>query len=131
MDKLQVFQRIKMGLFAPSEPIPNAKTTSHDWQPYLDCMEVAIKHDEMCAGWWESEFEKPFCDNDQDGRSQPDPLEVIVESHITDAGTCSTPGTLQETCSRTIRKQDGIYDRTQTDHCRSPKLETSSKQSLL
>ena len=49
-------------LFTPRQPIPDVQTTSQEWKPDPD---VIVKHDDLDAGAWESEYETPIFNNGQ------------------------------------------------------------------
>ena len=59
MNKTQVLHRTRLRLFTPRQPIPDC---SHEWKPDP---KVILKHDDMYARAWESEFETSIFENDQ------------------------------------------------------------------
>ena len=65
-DKTQVLHRMGFQLFTPRQPIPDVQTTSQEWKPDP---EVIIKHDDLYARAWESEYITPIFDN---GQHEPD-----------------------------------------------------------
>ena len=65
-NKTQVLHYMRLRLFAPRQPIPDIQTTSQEGK--LD-PEVIIKHDDLYARAWESDYETPIFDN---GQHEPD-----------------------------------------------------------
>ena len=61
-NKTQGLHRMKLRLFTPRQPIPDVQTTSQERRPDP---EVIIKHDDLYARAWESEYETPIFDNGQ------------------------------------------------------------------
>ena len=61
-NKTQVLHRMRLRLFTPRQPIPDVQTTSKEWKPDP---EATIKHDDLYARAWESEYETPIFDNGQ------------------------------------------------------------------
>ena len=59
-NETQVLHRMRLRLFIPRQPIPGVQTTLQEWK--LD-PEVIIKHDDLYAKAWESEYETPFFDS--------------------------------------------------------------------
>ena len=52
---------MRIRLFTPRQPLPDVQTTSHEQKPDP---EVVIKHDNLYARAWESDYETPIFDND-------------------------------------------------------------------
>ena len=92
-NKTQVLHRKRLRLFTPRQPIPDIQPTSQKWKPDP---EVIIKHDDLCARAWESEYETLVFDN---GQREPDSgysPEITVRYGLQDDGTCTIPGTIRE-----------------------------------
>ena len=51
-NKTEDFNRMKLRLFTPKQPIPDVQTTSQKWKPDP---EVIIKHNDLYARAWESQ----------------------------------------------------------------------------
>ena len=51
-----MLHRIRMRQFTPRHPLPDIRITPQEWKPDP---EVSLKHDDLYAGAWECEYEKP------------------------------------------------------------------------
>ena len=92
-NKTQVLRRMRLRLSTPRQPIPDVQTTSHEWKPDP---EVIIKHDDLYARVWESEYETPIFDNDQHEPDRDNSPEVTVRHDLPNDETCTIRGTIQE-----------------------------------
>ena len=61
-NKTQVLHRIRLRSFTPRQPIPDVQTTAQEWKRDP---KVIIKHDDLYARAWESQYGAPTFDNDQ------------------------------------------------------------------
>ena len=75
--KTQILHRMRLRQFTPRQPIPDTTVTPREWQPDP---EVISKHDDLYAGAWECEYDKPIFDSDRDNLVSPNPPEVTVRS---------------------------------------------------
>jgi len=124
-NKTQVLHRMRLRSFTPRQPIPDVQTTQQEWKPDP---EVTIKHDDLYARAWESDYETPFCDNSQHEPDCNNLPEIPVTHDLPHAETCTTPGTIQEDSPEILPYTDEIGDGTDTDHYMEPDAETSSEQ---
>ena len=76
-DKTQILHRMRLGTFTPREPISSVQNTSQERKPDAA---VLIKYDDFYGRAWESNSDKPFCDNDQDESSLPNTRGVTLDS---------------------------------------------------
>ena len=116
---------MRLRLFTPRQPIPDVQTTSHEWKPDT---EVIIKHDDLYARAWESEYETPFFDNDQHEPDSGNSPEVTVRHDLPNDETCTIPGTIQEDSPEILPHTDEVGYRTDADHYMEPDAETNSEQ---
>ena len=124
-NKTQVLHRMTLSLFTPRQPIPAVPTTSQEWK--LD-LEVIIKHDDLYARAWESEYETPIFDNGQDEPDSDNSPEMAVRHDLPNDETWTIPGTIEEDSSEILPHRDEIGDGTVTDQHMEPDAETSSEQ---
>ena len=111
---------MRLRLFTPRQPIPDVQTTSHEWKPDP---EVIIKHDDLYARAWESEYETPIFDNGQHEPDRDNSPEVTVRHDLPNDETCTIPGTIQEHSPEIIPHTNEIGDGTDTDHYKEPDAE--------
>ena len=111
---------MSLQLFTPKQPIPDVQTTSHEWK--LD-PEVIIKHDDLHARAWESEYETPVFDNGQHEPDSDNSHEVTVRHDLPHDETCTIPGTIQEDSPEILRHTDEIGDGTDTEYYMEPEAE--------
>ena len=112
---------MRLRLFTPRQPIPDVQTTSHEWKPHS---EVIIKHDDLYARAWESEYETPIFDNGQhESDRNNSPEEVRVRHDVPNDETCIIPGTIEEDSPEILHQADEIVDGTDTDHYMEPDAE--------
>ena len=69
------------------------QATAQEWKPGL---EVIIKHYDLYASAWESEYESSFFDNDQHEPDSSNSPEVTVTHYLPNDETCTIPVTTQE-----------------------------------
>ena len=74
-NKTQVLHRIKLQSYTPRQPFADLHTTSQEWKPDT---EVISKSDDLYAGAWEYEKEKPIFDNNQNKHDIPSSPEMTV-----------------------------------------------------
>ena len=92
-NKTQVLHRMRLRLFTPRQPIPDIQTTSQEWK---SDPEVIIKHDDLYARAWESEFETPIFYNGQNETDSVNSPKITVRNDLPYEETCTIPGTIQE-----------------------------------
>ena len=112
-------------LFTPRQPIPDVQPTSQKW--ILD-PEVIVKHDDLYARAWESEYEVPIFDN---GRNEPNnynSTEITVRHDLANDEKCNIPGNIREHSSEIFLEAYEVGDGTDTDHYVEPDAETYSEQ---
>ena len=124
-NKTQILHRMRIRQFTPRQPIPDTPITPCEWQPDP---EVINKHDDLYAGAWECEYDKPIFDSDRDNLVPPNSPEVTVRSKQAANETRSSPGTTQEDSSETFPHTDEIGDGTDTDHYMRPDADTTVEQ---
>ena len=83
-NKTQVLHRMTLRPFTSDEHLFDIRVMSQEWKPDH---EVTIKHDDLYARAWQSDFGKPFFDYDQDERRPPNPREMTVEHDRTNSET--------------------------------------------
>ena len=123
-NKTQVLDCMRLRLFTPKPPIPDVQTISHEWKPDP---EVIIKHDDLYARAWESEYETPIFDNGQHEPDSDNTPEVTVRHDILNDETCTIPGTIQEDSPEILPHTDEIGDGTDTDHYMEPDAEVDAE----
>ena len=106
--------------FTPRQPIPHVQTTAQEWK--LD-PEVIIRHDDLYARAWESEYETSIFDNDQHEPDSGNSPEVAVRHDLPNDETCSIPGTIQEDSPEILPHTDETGDGTYTEHYMEPDAE--------
>ena len=124
-NKTQVLHRMRLRLFTPRQPLADIQTTSQEWKPDT---EVTIKHDDLYAGAWESEYETPIFDNDQHEPSNANSREITVRHDLSNDETCTIPGTIQEDSPEVFPHTDEGSDGTDTDQYMEPDAEANSEQ---
>ena len=87
-NKTQVLHRMRLRLLTPRQPMPDGQTTSHEWKPDP---EVFIKHDDLYARAWESEYETLFFDQGQHGPHSDNSAEITVRYDLPLDKTCTIP----------------------------------------
>ena len=90
--------------------------------------EVIIKHDELYARAWESDFGKHCFDKCYNELSPPKQGEVTMEPDQTNAGTCSTLGPSRESSPEIFPPTDDLCDGSDTYPTTKPKAELNSEQ---
>ena len=113
---------MRLRLFTPRQPIPDVQTISQEWKPDP---EAIIKHDDVYAGAWESEYETPIFDNGQLEPDNDNSLEISVRHDLPNEKTCTIPGTIQEDSPEILPHTDEIGDETDTDHYMEPDAEVN------
>ena len=121
-NKTQVLHCKKLRLFTPRQPIPDLETRSHEWKPDP---EVIIKHDDLYARAWESEYETPTFDNGQHEPEKDNSLEISVRHYLPNDETCTIPGIIQEDSLEILPHTDETGDGTDTDHYMEPDAEVN------
>ena len=116
---------MRLRLITPRQPIPDVQTTSHEWKPDP---EVIIKHDDLYARAWESEYETLIFDNNQHDPDNGNSPEVTVRHDSPNDELCTIPGTIQEDSPEILPHTDELGDGTDTDHCMQPDADTSVEQ---
>ena len=102
--KTQVHHRKGLRSFTPTEPIPETKTTTGEWKLVP---EVAIKHGDLYARAWESEYVRVLFDSNQ---VEPDLLishGTTLQSDLIDDETCANPSITPEGCRLNFLKETG------------------------
>ena len=123
-NKTQSLHRMRLRLFTPRQPIPDVQTTLHEWKPDP---EVSIKHDDLYARAWESEYGTPIFDNNQHEPDNGNSPEVTVRHDPPNDETCTITGTIQEDSPEMLPHTDEIGDGTDTDHYMQPDSDNSVK----
>ena len=121
-NKNQVLHRLRLRLFRPRQPIPDVPTTSQEWKPEL---EVIVKHDDLYARAWESEYETPIFDNGQHEPDIDNSLEISVRHDLPNDETRTIPGIIPENSPQVVPHTDEIGDETDTDHYTEPDAEAN------
>ena len=111
--KTQVLHRMRLPSFTPRQPVVDVQATAQEWKPDP---EVIIKHDDLYARAWESEYETSIFDNDQHEPDRGNSPEVTVRHDLQNDETCTIPGTIQEDSPGILPHTDEIGDGTDTDH---------------
>ena len=111
---------MRLRSFTPRQPILDVQATAQEWKPDA---EVIIKHDDLYARAWESEYETSIFDNDQQEPHSGNSPEVTVRHDLPNDETCTTPGTIQEDSPEILPHTDEIGDGTDTDHYMEPDAE--------
>ena len=124
-NKTQVLHRMRLAIFTPRQPIPDVQTTSHEWKPDP---QVIIKHDDLYARAWESEYETPISGNGQDEPDRDNSPEVTVRHDLPKEETCTIPRTIQKDSPEILPHTDEIGDGTDTDHYIEPDAEVDDEQ---
>ena len=124
-NKTQVLHRMRLRSFTPRKPIPDVQTTAQDWKPDP---EVIIKHDDLYARAWESEYGPSIFDNSQNEPNRDNLPEITVRYDLQHEETCTTPGTIQEDSPEILPHTDEIGDGTDTDHYMEPDAAACSEQ---
>ena len=119
-NKPQVLHCIRLRLFTPRQPIPDVQLTSHEWKPDP---EVIIKHDDLYARAWESEYETPNFDNSQYEPDNDNSPEITVRHDLPNGETFTTPRTIQKDSREIFPHTGEIGDGTDTDHYMEPDAE--------
>ena len=104
---------MKLRIFTPRQPIPDVQATSYEWK--YD-PEVIIKHDDLYARAWESEYEPPIFHNGQHEPDNGNSPEVTVRHDLPNEETCTTPGTIREDSPEIFPHTDETGDGTDSDH---------------
>ena len=89
-NKTQVPLCMRLRLFTPRQPIPDVQRTTQELKPDP---EVIIKHDNLYARAWESEYETPIFDNGQKELDRYNSPETTVRHDLPNDETCTIPGT--------------------------------------
>ena len=124
-NKTQNLHRMRLGLFTPRQPIADIQTTSYEWK--LDT-QVIIKHDDLYARAWESEYETSIVDYGQHEPDSHNSPEITVTHDLPDDETIKIPGTIQEDSPEILPYTDEIGDGNDTDDYMEPDAEASSEQ---
>ena len=109
----------------PTQPIPDVQTTSQKWNPDP---ELIIKHDDLYATVWETEYETPTLDKREHEPDSDNSPEITVRHDLPNDETRTIPGTIRGDSARTLPYINEIGDGTDTDHNMEPDAETSSEQ---
>ena len=115
---------MRLRLFTPRQPIPDVQTPQI-WKPDP---EVIIKHDDLYARAWESEYETPILDNGQHEPDNDNSPEITVRHDLHNDETCSISGNIQEGSTEIFPQTDEVCDGNYTDHYMEPDAETKSEQ---
>ena len=116
---------MKRRLFTPRKSRPDVQTTSNEQKPDPG---VIIKHDDMYARAWESEYETPNFDNGEHEPDSENAPEKTVRHDLSNSETCTIPGAIQEDSPEILPHTDRTGDGTNTDHYMAPDAETNSEQ---
>ena len=111
---------MRLRSFTPRQPIPDVQPKAQEWKRDP---EVIIKHEDLYARAWESEYETSIFDNDQHEPDSGNSPEVTVRHHIPNEQTCTFPGIIQEDSPEILPHTDEIGDGTDTDHYMEPDAE--------
>ena len=103
--------------FSPRQPISDVQSPAQEWKPDPA---VIIKHDDLYARAWESEYETSIFDNDQHEPDSGNSPEVTVRHHLPNEQTCTNPGNIQEDSPEILPHTDEICDGTDTDYYMEP-----------
>ena len=122
-DKTQTPHRMQLLSFTPKEPILDEQNTPQEWK---SDREVIIKHDDLYARAWESDFGKLIFDIEPNQPSPPNPCKVMVKTNAANAGTCGTPVTPREGSPEIFPRTDASCEGTGT----YPSMESDAEMSL-
>ena len=117
--------RMRVRLSTPRQPVPDVQTTSQEWKPDP---EIIIKHDDLYAIAWESEYETPIFDNGRQETNNDISCEVTVRHDLPTGETYTTTGTIQEDSPLIFPHTDEVGDGTDTDHYMAPDAKAESEQ---
>ena len=78
-NKTQVLHRLRLRQFTPRQPILDVQTTAQQWKPDP---EVIIKHDDVYARAWESQYETPIFDNGQHDPDSNNSPEITIRHNL-------------------------------------------------
>ena len=118
-NKTEVLHRMRLPLFTSRKPIPDVQATSREQKPDP---EVIIKHDDLYARAWESEYETPN-DNSQHEPDNMNTPEITVRHDLPNDKTRTIPGTVREDSPEIFPRTDEIGDGTDTDYYMGPDAE--------
>ena len=120
-NKTQVLRRMMLR----HPPIPDIPITPRERQPDP---EVVIKHDDLWARAWESEYDKPIFDSYYNNLLTPTSPEIAIRSDEAADEMRSTPGTIRKNSPEIFPQTDRPCDGTDTDHYMQPDADTSVEQ---
>ena len=121
--RTQIPHRKRLRHFTTRQPIPDIQIKPRDWKPDK---EVIIKPDDLYAGAWECEYEKP--NSDSDYLIETYSPEITKLSAEAADEMSSTPGALREDSPEVCSQVDRTCDGTDTDHHMQPDVDTSVEQ---
>ena len=111
--KTRVLYCMKLRLFTPRQHTHDIQVTSQECTP--DPKDI-LKHDDLYARVWKTEYETPIFDN---GHKEPDndisPGITVRDDRANDE-TCTFTGTIQEYSPEIFPHTDEVGDRSDTDH---------------
>ena len=116
---------MRLRQFILRQPITDVQITAKEWKPDP---EFIIKHDDVYARAWESQYETPVFDNGQHEPDSDNSPKITVRHDLQNDKTCTIPGTIQEDSPEILPHTDEIGDGTDTDHYMEPDAEASSEQ---
>ena len=116
--KPQVLHCMRLRSFTARQP--DVQTTSQEWKPDP---EVILKHFDLYARAWESEYETPIFYNGQHEPDKYNSLKISVRHDLPNDETCTIPGTLQEDSPEILPHTDEIGDGNDTYHYIEPDAE--------
>ena len=88
-----MLHRTRLRQFTPRQPIPVLQIRPREWKPDP---EVIIKHDDLYARAWESEYEKSIFDSAYKNSVTPNSTGITVRSEGAADETSTTPETKRE-----------------------------------
>ena len=111
INKTQVLHRMRMRQFTPRQTQPDIRITPQVWKPDL---EVSRKHDDLYARAWESEYEKPIVDAENNSATPPNSHEIPVQSDLLAEETRNSPESAHECSPETSPQTEQVCDVTDT-----------------
>ena len=116
---------MRLRQFTPRQPIPDIPITPSKWQPDT---EVVIKHDDLYARAWESEYDEPIFESDHNNLATPSSPEITIRSEQTADEMRNTPRTIRENSPEIIPQPETTYNGRDVDHDTQPDADISVEQ---
>ena len=92
----------------PQQALPDVQIMPQEWK--FD-PEVSINHDDLCAGAWECDYERPIFDARYENAAPPNSPDSDMRSYLPTKGTCNTSCTPRERSPEVCLRRDEICDK--------------------